>query len=172
MLDTFRRMPNGANAAFYEQEALSFPEVAAVSVVPRPRGVGTVDVVIATASGLPDSGLLEAVEAHLEARREIAVDLQVKAPSVRQIDVSVSVAAEAGADADGVQDAVESAIQTWFDGKLLGQNVLRARLGDIVYGVEGVANYAITAPAADVAVDVDELPRLGALTVTAMGGTA
>ena len=112
------------------------------------------------------------MEAHLEARREIAVELQVKAPSVRQIDVSVSVAAEAGADAGGVQDAVESAIQTWFDGKLLGQNVLRARLGDIVYGVEGVANYAITAPAADVAVDVDELPRLGALTVTAMGGTA
>ena len=172
VLDTFRRMPNGANAAFYEQEALSFPEVAAVSVVPRPRGVGTVDVVIATASGLPDSGLLEAVEAHLEARREIAVDLQVKAPSVRQIDVSVSVAAEAGADADGVQDAVESAIQTWFDGKLLGQSVLRAKLGDIIYEVEGVANYAITAPAADVAVDVDELPRLGALTVTAMGGTA
>ena len=36
VLETFRRMPNGANAAFYEQEALSFPEVAAVSVVPGP----------------------------------------------------------------------------------------------------------------------------------------
>ena len=25
VLETFRRMPNGANAAFYQQEALSFP---------------------------------------------------------------------------------------------------------------------------------------------------
>ena len=44
VLETFRRMPNGANAAFYQQEALSFPEVAAATVVARPRGVGTVDV--------------------------------------------------------------------------------------------------------------------------------
>lgn len=47
------RMPNGANAAFYQQEALSFPEVAAATVVARPRGVGTVDVFLATAAGLP-----------------------------------------------------------------------------------------------------------------------
>ena len=171
VLETFRRMPNGANAAFYEQEALSFPEVAAASVVPRPRGVGTVDVVIATAAGLPDSELLEEVESHLEAKREIAVELQVKAPTAKQMDVTVQVAARAGADSAAVIQAVKSAIQTWFDGKLLGQSVLRAKLGDIIYEVEGVENYAITAPAADVAVDVDELPRLGTLTVTAMEET-
>ena len=171
VLETFRRMPNGANAAFYEQEALSFPEVAAASVVPRPRGVGTVDVVIATTAGLPGSELLEAVTDHLEAKREIAVELQVKAPTAKQMDVTVQVAARAGADSAAVIQAVKSAIQTWFDGKLLGQSVLRAKLGDIIYEVEGVENYAITAPAADVAVDVDELPRLGTLTVTAMEET-
>lgn len=96
VLETFRRMPNGANAAFYQQEALSFPEVAAATVVARPRGVGTVDVFLATAAGLPDSGLLEQVAAHLEERREIAVDVQVKAPEVRTVDVSVQVAARPG----------------------------------------------------------------------------
>ncbi len=34
-------------------------EVAAATVVARPRGVGTVDVFLATAAGLPDSGLLD-----------------------------------------------------------------------------------------------------------------
>ena len=48
ILETFRRMPNGANAAYYQQEAMSFEEVAAVSVLPRARGVGTVDVVVST----------------------------------------------------------------------------------------------------------------------------
>ena len=111
VLETFRRMPNGANAAFYQQEALSFPEVAAATVVARPRGVGTVDVFLATAAGLPDSGLLEQVAAHLEERREIAVDVQVKAPEVRTVDVSVQVAARPGADFDTVRQAVESAVR-------------------------------------------------------------
>ena len=147
VLETFRRMPNGANAAFYQQEALSFPEVAAATVVARPRGVGTVDVFLATAAGLPDSGLLEQVAAHLEERREIAVDVQVKAPEVRTVDVSVQVAARPGADFDTVRQAVESAVRGWFDGRLLGQSVLRAQLGALIFGVEGVENYALTAPA-------------------------
>ena len=143
-----------------------------VSQVTNPEAfTGGVDVVIATAAGLPDSELLEAVTDHLEAKREIAVELQVKAPTAKQMDVTVQVAARAGADSAAVIQAVKSAIQTWFDGKLLGQSVLRAKLGDIIYEVEGVENYAITAPAADVAVDVDELPRLGTLTVTAMEET-
>ena len=172
VLETFRRMPNGANAAFYPQEALSFPEVAAATVVARPRGVGTVDVFLATAAGLPDSGLLEQVAAHLEERREIAVDVQVKAPEVRTVDVSVQVAARPGADFNTVRQAVESAVRGWFDGRLLGQSVLRAQLGALIFGVEGVENYALTAPAADVAAAVDELPQLGTLTVAALEGTA
>ena len=142
VLDTFQRLPNGANAAFYQQEALSFPEVAAATVVARPRGVGTVDVFLATAAGLPDSGLLEQVAAHLEERREIAVDVQVKAPEVRTVDVSVQVAARPGADFNTVRQAVESAVRGWFDGRLLGQSVLRAQLGALIFGVEGVENYA------------------------------
>ena len=62
VLETYQRMPNGAIAAFYQQGAMSFPQVAAASVIPRPRGVGSVDVVIATAAGVPDQSLLTEVE--------------------------------------------------------------------------------------------------------------
>ena len=41
-------------------------------------------------------------------------------------------------------------------------------LGELVFHVEGVANYVLAAPAADVAVEADVLPRLGSLTVEAM----
>ena len=56
VLETYRRMPNGANAAYYEQSAMSFPQVAAAAVVSRPRGVGSVDVVVATSAGVPEIG--------------------------------------------------------------------------------------------------------------------
>lgn len=169
VLETYQRMPNGANAAFYQQGAMSFPEVAAATVIPRPRGVGTVDVIIATAAGVPDSSLIEQVQTYFEQRREIAVELVVRAPEIYNLDVAIQVQAAQNYDSETVLQAVESALRSWFDGRRLGQNILRAKLGDLIYGVDGVENYAITAPAADVMVKVDQLPRLNSLSLTEMG---
>lgn len=168
VLDTFRRLPNGANAAFYEQGALSFDQVAAASVVPRPRGTGTVDVVVSTRTGLPDAGLLSQLQDYFEQRREIAVEVQVRAPQTLEVELSVQVQAQEGWDGAAVRAGVEQALQSWFDGRLLGQDILRAKLGSLIYDCDGVANYTITAPAADVAVAGDVLPMLGGLTVEEM----
>ena len=172
VLETFKRMPNGANAAFYQQGALSFPEVAAAAVLPRNRGQGTVDVVVSTPAGLPDAALLAKLQDYFDERREIAVDVEVKAPELVRVDVSVAVAAGEGADGAAVLTAVEQAVSGWFNGGLLGHSVLRAELGALVFGVDGAANYELTAPAADVAVGKAQLPVLGTLTVTAMEETA
>lgn len=165
VLETFRRLPNGANAAFYEQGALSFSQVAAANVIPRDRGIGTVDVVIATDSGLPDAELIAQVQEYFEERREIAVDVQVLAPTAQSVDVTVQVKAMDGKDAAAVQQAVESTVAGWFNGSRLGCDVLLAELGHLVFETQGVANYAITLPASDVAIAVDQLPVLGKLTV-------
>lgn len=168
VLDTFRRLPNGANAAFYEQEALSFDQVAAAAVVPRPRGTGSVDVVVTTAGGLPGQELLEKLEDYFEQRREIAVDVQVRAPETETVHVQVQVAAAAGADQGAVLERVENTLRGWFTGARLGQSVLRARLGNLIFQCAGVENYVIVSPAADAAVQADVLPVLGTLTVEAM----
>lgn len=168
VLETFRRMPNGANAAYYEQSAMSFSQVAAAAVVPRPRGVGSVDVVVTTAAGAPDGTLLEALQDYFEQRREIAVDVLVRAPQVKQVSVAVQVQQAGNRDGEEVRQRVEEAVQSWFDGRLLGQNILRAKLGQLIFGVDGVENYRIIAPTQDVAVENDELPVLKELTVTGM----
>ena len=168
ILDTFRRLPNGANAAFYEQGALSFDQVAAAAVIPKPRGLGSVDVIVSTLAGTPGEELLEQLQDYFEQRREIAVDVQVKAPTPVTVNVAVQVKAKGGWDKTQVLDQVEGALESWFDGKLLGQDVLLARLGSLIYGCDGVENYAVSAPAADLAVDADELPVLGTLSVEEM----
>lgn len=168
VLETFRRLPNGANAAFYHQGAMSFEEVAAAAVLPRNRGVGTVDVVVATPAGLPPAELLERLAAYFRERREIAVDVGVLAPVVQRVDVAVQVAVREGRDGNAVRARVEEALRGWFDGKLLGQKLLRAQLGALIFQVDGVENYAITAPNDDVAVGAGELPVLGSLTVEGM----
>ncbi len=168
VLETFRRLPNGANAAFYQQGAMSFDQVAAATVISRPRGIGTVDVVVAAQGGTPTGALLAELEDYFEARREIAVDLRVRAPETVTVDLSVRVKPKEGHDAGAVLGAVRDALAGRFTGKLLGQDVLRAWLGSVIYGCEGVDNYQILSPAADAAVAVDELPVLGTLTVEAM----
>jgi len=165
VLESFKRLPNGANAAFYQQGALSFDQVAAAAVVPRPRGVGSVDVVPATLAGLPSQELLDELEDYFQARREIAVDLKVRAPRTTTVNIAVQVDVQAGRDRDRVLAQVRQALEDWFTGRLLGQDILRAKLGEIIFHCDGVANYAITAPAADLPVSSDTLPLLGALTV-------
>lgn len=166
VLESYRRLPNGANAAWYENTAMSHTGVAAARAVGRARGIGTVDVYVASESGLPGSELLEEVREDLAERREIAVDVQVKAPAAQTVDITVELAAEENADFSVVKAAVEQTIISFFNGRLLGRPVRLAELGNRMFSVEGVENYHILEPVEDLAGDDTVLPVLGTLAVT------
>ncbi len=170
ILESYQRLPNGANAAWYEQTAMGYPGVVAAKVVGRARGIGTVDVYAATESGLPSAEVLAGLQAELQEKREIAVDVEVKAPTVRAVDVTVVVAAKAGMDTAAVLTAAEQVITNFFTGRLLGRPVRLAELGSRLYALEGVENYRFSLPEADLAADDTVLPVLGALQVTEMEG--
>lgn len=166
VMETYARLANGANAAYYKMAALSFDQVVAAEVVPRSRGVGTVDVVAATQAGIPGQELLDEIQAHIQAMREIAVDVKVLAPERVTVDVALTVEAEDGYDQDQVLARAEEAVRGWFTGHRLGQDVLLARMTALVFSLEGVANCRFTKPAQDVTVTATQLPMLGTLTVT------
>lgn len=165
VMETYARLANGANAAYYRQAALSFDGVAAVHVVPRSRGIGTVDVVVTTQAGIPEEELLTAVEERLESMREIAVDVKVLPPEKVTVDLDLVVTAAAGYDAGETAERVRAAVSGWFTGERLGMDILRAELVSLMFGLEGVQNCAVKEPAADVAIEETQLPVLGTLTV-------
>ena len=166
VLASYQRLPNGANAAYYEQEAMRYPGVAAAKAVGRARGIGTVNVVIATHAGVPDAALLAAVETDLQKKREIAVDVKVLAPAVETVAVTAALKATPGYTFAEVKAGAQSALEMLFTGGLLGKSVTTARLLTLLCGVEGVENVHLTAPAADVAVGSTELPMLGTVTIS------
>ena len=168
ILESYQRLPNGANAAWYEQTAMSHSGVAAAKAVGKARGIGTVDVYIATEAGLPGAELLQEVQADLQERREIAVDVDVLAPEAEEVDITAELAVREEAEFSAVKSAVEQALTGFFSGRRLGKAVLLAELGDLIYHVDGVENYRLLAPSADLAADVTALPVLGKLTVTEM----
>lgn len=165
ILDSFLRLPNGANGAFYEQSALSFDGVAAARALARNRGVGTVDVVVATHDGIPDQDLLERLNEYFRERREIAVDVRVLAPEPTPVNIQVRVKS---ADLEQAALQVKQVLAEWFSGQRLGENVLRAKLGSLIFGADGVDNYTLTLPAEDIPVSKTQLPVLGTVTVEEM----
>lgn len=165
ILATYQRLPNGTNRAYYEQEALAVDGVAAVKVLPKNRGLGTVDVVVAAPGGLPDEALLERVRKDLAAKREIAVDLQVLAPEAVTVNLILSVKPKAGLLPGPVIQRVKTAMEDWFDGSMLGKDLLLVQISQRLYQVEGVENYQILGPVNDVTVAEDQIPVLGLLSV-------
>lgn len=168
VLESYLRLPNGANAAWYARTAMSHAGVAAAKAVGRARGIGTVDVYVTTEAGLPSTALLEEIQADLQEKREIAVDVQALSPTTSAVNVSVAVQGSTGAAFDAVRTRVEQAVTAFFSGRLLGKPVHLAELGSLIYGTEGVENYRILAPTADLAADDKVLPVLGTLAVTEM----
>ena len=160
VLATYQRLANGANNAFYRQAAMSFDEVAAVTVLPKNRGVGTVDVVPAAQGGVPGKELLEEMQAYFDRVREIACDVKVLAPTAQTVDLELKLWAEEDRDFNTVAKAVEQTLMDWFNGERLGQPLLRAQLTSLVFGVDGVANCAFVKPEADLPLDSKTLPVL------------
>lgn len=166
VLASYGSLPNGSNRAYYEAEAMNIPGVGAVSVEPRARGIGSVDVVVASSSGVPDSSVIAAVQDKFAKQREICVNVAVSAPTTVAVPVTAAISVEDGQDFDTVAARVKAAVEDYFDGKLLGKNVLVAKLSSLVFAVDGVSNCAVTQPAADVTATYCQLPVAGTVTVT------
>ena len=166
VLASYRKLPNGANAAYYENKVLSVPGVEAVHVMPKLRGRGTVDVTFATYGGVPEPEEVAAVQALLDGEREICVDIEVYAPETREVDVSAALTIADGYSFDSVKEAAEAALRAYFSGARLSKPVYRAGLYALLMAVDGVENCALTAPTADVAVSEKTLPVLGTVTLS------
>lgn len=168
VLESYRTLPNGANAAYYRARALAVDGVAAAAVLPKARGLGTVDVSVSAPGGLPSDALVAAVQSALDAEREICVDIAVSAPEAVTVDVAAALQPESGSAFATVKSAAEAALTAYFTGERLGEDVLRVRLADILYSVPGVRNYTLSAPAADLIVTAAQLPVLGSVILTEM----
>ena len=101
-------------------------------------------------------------------KREIAVDVQVKAPAVQTVDIDVGVHLSTGETLEAAEKAVETVLRAYFTGARLGCAVPLSELYALLNGLNGIAGYRILSPVDDVAVSVSVLPVLGKLSVQAL----
>ena len=170
LLDSYLRLPNGANAAYYEQTALSRTGVAAALAVRCPRGVGSVDLYVATDAGIPDQDLLRELNDYLQEKREISVDLRVLAPRPLPININVAIQRAGSATFEKARADADAVLRSVFTGAMLGKEVTMAFLGNLLYSQESIQNYRFASPTADLAASPTVLPCLGSVTITEWSG--
>lgn len=147
LLDSYRQVTNGTNAAFYYDRAMSYPGVSSVRVLPRVDGVNTVGLVL-HGPGVNEE-LLEQVETELGQIKEINVDLTVEQAQQSAVSISFAIAVEDGYSFADVSPNCEQAVQHWMGQQKIGQPLYLAQLTRVILECEGVANCHVSQPAQD-----------------------
>ncbi|GAB6124335.1 baseplate J/gp47 family protein [Humidesulfovibrio idahonensis] len=168
LLDLLRNPAGGGNKAEWRRWALAVDGVTQAYVFPLRRGLGTVDVCITSADGLPSAAILAACTAHLdEERPPAAKDFLVLAPSLVAVAVSVKVRLS-GLTLAQAQTAIETALGVYFATLEPGDTAYLSRIETAISGVDGVVDRQVTSPMANVAAGAIEWPRLGVVSVELM----
>lgn len=141
ILDSYKNISNGTNAAFYKEEILKYEGVHSVSVVPLARGNGTVDIYVAGKGATVSSSLISTIQSGIEKLREINVDIQVKSPSLVQAGITVLIYVEDGYNFNDVRSDCIAAITEYYNNLGIGEPRLLSEVGEVIYHVEGVKNY-------------------------------
>lgn len=170
VLMSYKTVINGGNKEYYRQLAMSVDSIVAAQVIPKERGAGTVDVIVSTHEYMPASATVAEVQTLMDENREVCTDVLVRRPQTVPIGVAATVTAKAGQSQKLICDNVKIELQKYFVGERLGRDVLRSELEEIIASVSGVASYVLTQPEEDFLIDPNELPVIGAITVT--GGEA
>ncbi len=164
-----RKPPEGGADQDYEAWALKVAGVTRAWVFPNENGLGTV-VVRFVRDGetpiFPDAGEVTAVQTALDEERPITAEVTAEAPT----ELAVAFTIEIVPDNADTRAAVEAELVDLFErvaepGDAGGtKKVLLSQIRTAIGIAEGVTDYTLTVPAADVVPALGELPTKGLVT--------
>lgn len=173
LLDLMRRPPAGGNRHDYQRWAREVPGVTAAYVYPLRRGLGTVDVVIVSATGLPSVELIAQVQQYIDERRPVtAWDCLVFGPTLITVNITAKVKLISGYALDGVQDAASPQLAAALEPLAPGETLYRSHLEAVISGLAGVVDRELIQPVGTLTPIVDasrvEWVRFGSVTLELM----
>lgn len=144
LIDSYNSISNGTNAAFYRNQAMQVDAVNSVHVIPRARGRGTVDIVIADESGTASSQLVDQIQRELEEKREIGVDVLVKSAEILPVDLSLTYACSTGYGPEQTAESCAAAVEQALSSYQIAQPLYLCDLYAILYGMPQLSSYIFT----------------------------
>lgn len=157
LLTRIQLPPHGGAAHDYRTWALEVEGVVNAWPLPLRRGLGTVDVVIGAAGGLPSIQLVADTQAHVNNLKPVSADCQVLGPTAVPVAVTGTLTLlAAGYALDGIVAGINDALANYFSTLTPGDTVYLKQLMSVITNTAGVVDYTLTAPVANVDTVVDE----------------
>lgn len=139
--NSFTNRSNGTNKAYYEQLALSIDGVAKAGVVPKVRGVGTVDIYVCGSEGEADSEALSKLQTLVDEERELNVDVQVLNANFKTYDLTVAVIAKKGYSDSEIIEKCTEAFKKYIKSLPIGAKVYLSAIGKVLLDTCCIENY-------------------------------
>lgn len=175
LLASYKYLKGAANAAFYESEALSVDGVAAVDVLPRADGRGTVTVYVSSPEGVPSAELVAAVQAHLDSVREVSVDVTVlpAMPSDSTFRATIYYYPDEAESLDALKAACTAVLKReLINGFRMGGYLHNAKLVDALMNargeLKGLGFVRVTSPAESYELAAGVVPTIKSIAYTAV----
>lgn len=130
------------NEEYYRRIALSVDGVYSVGIRPLTHGTGTVGVYIAARASKCSAETLSAVQQEMDKKKGLNLSVFVEDPVLTGVVVKVSVTVSDGYYSDDVEKSVHDAIVEYFKRLCVGDGVKYSEIGDIIYHIDGVKDYA------------------------------
>ena len=166
LLKSYMYISNSTNSAFYYDLAMGADGVESVNIIPRARGRGTVDVIVAVQEDMPVQTVVNALQQELNVKKEVNVDVVVEAAEAVSADVNIQLEAAAGNDFDTVAENCDKAVKAYFKALHVGEKLLTAGISSAVMNTAGVKNCRIILPAADVNASNVQIVRPGNVNIS------
>lgn len=158
---------NGSNAGYYRALAFETEGVRSANVLPRNRGRATVDVYIAGPGGTASSTTVKALQSVYDSAREINVDVDVYAATVKKIDLNIKLKPEFGYDFKLQKQQVETAVNEFFEQLSVGEVFRYNRLGKkLMCDVEGILDYDFGVSESEISLTPKEIAVPGNLIIS------
>ncbi|WP_447361489.1 baseplate J/gp47 family protein [Burkholderia vietnamiensis] len=163
VIRSYRLVPDGGNGDDYVTWALEVPGVTRAWCRPHYMGLGTVGVFFMRDDDLnpvPDEQACATVKAYIERQRPVTAELYVLAPKPRAIDFDIRLSPDDEATRTAVVENLSDLLER--EG-VLGVTVLESHLRHAISGARGERDHKLLQPVDDVALQLNEIPVMGAV---------
>ncbi len=157
---------NSTNTAFYKNLAESVEGVYSAGVIPKNRGVGTVDVYISRHGEDAGTLLINSVQELLTKEREVNVNVQVRTATKSSANIHLYLDVEEKYDFEEVKRDVEVMATDYVNSLGVGNPFYLSKLGVLIQQVQGVKGFIYDMDDSyDLLVSKKMYPAMGSITI-------
>ncbi len=161
IIESFKFASNGTNCVYYKNVALQVDGVAGAGVVPRGRGAGTVDVYISGEGSEVSDETLTAVQEKLSLLREVNVDVAVYRAQADTVNLIIYLDVCDGYEFSEVAEVCRAVVTDYINTRGVGDSVVLSKIGELIYHIDGVADFRIPSTEHNVICSQDSYPVTG-----------